>query len=224
MLFVLVLATLVVVGASMWAPGAGQQAAAEVDVYTTPGTHYVNGRDWRTTCEPYSQTQRCRTEIRATQVTQVGQKFVSKTDWYFNNLTYLASPRSLWAGNPLGNSGAWTAPDGREWRTDCDVPTTGRNGCRTYIKADVIEGDRSTGTWRYGWVNKWVFNNMVRFSGGDVTPPTPTVTVTVTADPTSTPTAIVTADPTSTPTVTATTTTTATATVTVTVTPGIVDP
>ncbi len=120
----LVLAVLVVV-ASTWSPGVTQQAAAEVDVYTTPGTHYVNGRDWRTTCEPYSQTQRCRTEIKATQVTQVGGVFTPRTDWYFNNLTYVASPRSLWEGNPLGNPGVWTAADGREWRTDCDIPSTG---------------------------------------------------------------------------------------------------
>jgi len=55
--------------------------AQAVDVYTTPGTHSVNGREWRTTCEPYSQTRRCRTEIKATQVSEISGRFVSKTDW-----------------------------------------------------------------------------------------------------------------------------------------------
>ena len=82
-----------------------QQAAADVDVYTTPGTHVVNGREWRTTCEPYSQTQRCRTEIKATVVPYSGGKFVQTTGWAFNNLTYAASPRMLWEGNPLGGNG-----------------------------------------------------------------------------------------------------------------------
>ena len=84
------------------------QPAAALDVYTTPGTHHLNGRDWRTTCEPYSATTRCRTEIYATTVTQVGGRFVPRNGWYFNNLTYVASPRALWAGNPLGHTGAWT--------------------------------------------------------------------------------------------------------------------
>ncbi len=38
-------------------------AAAEVDVYTTPGEHLVNGRRWKTECQQYSTTvERCRTE------------------------------------------------------------------------------------------------------------------------------------------------------------------
>lgn len=145
-------------------------ARAEVDVYSTPGTHHLNGRDWRTTCEPYSQTHRCRTEIRATQVTQVNGKFVAKTGWYFNNLTYLSSPRSLWTTNPLGGYGTyggsatWTAPDGRHWRTVCDTAATGRNGCRSYATAHVIETYvTSGGTTAHRWVTKEVFNNIVRF-------------------------------------------------------------
>lgn len=199
LLSVLILATLVV-ATSTFLPGSTQEAAAEVDVYTTPGTHHVNGREWRTTCESYSQTQRCRTEIHATQVTQVRGVFKARTGWFFNNLTYVASPRSLWADNPLGNAGAWTATDGRHWRTDCDVPSTGSNGCRSYIKADVIEGYLHSGTWHYRRANNWVFNNMVRFSSDGAMPPSPqpTATVTTTSAPTPTPTVTVTV--TSTPT------------------------
>ena len=32
------------------------RALADIDVYTTPGEHTVNGRQWRTRCEPYSST------------------------------------------------------------------------------------------------------------------------------------------------------------------------
>ena len=41
------------------------------DVYDTPGFHRVGGRTWQTTCEPYSQTLRCRTDIWATTVEAV---------------------------------------------------------------------------------------------------------------------------------------------------------
>ena len=145
-------------------------ARAEIDVYSAPGQYHVNGRDWRTTCEPYSQTQRCRTEIWATQVTQVGGRFVARNGWYFNNLSYLSSPRSLWTHNPLGSYGRyggttmWTATDGRHWRTECDSAVTGRNGCRSYVSARVIEAYRTSGgTTAYRWVTKEVFNNIVRF-------------------------------------------------------------
>ena len=89
----------------------------------------------------------------------------------FNNLTYVASPRSQWTKNPLGAYGqvggkaSWTAEDGRKWRTECDSEITGRNGCRSYVVARVIEayylpsGDRA-----FRWVTKEVFNNMVLFS------------------------------------------------------------
>ncbi|WP_370586006.1 fibronectin type III domain-containing protein [Tessaracoccus sp. MC1756] len=141
------------------------------DVYTTPGTHHINGRDWRTTCQRYSSTvTRCTTEIWATQVNQDNGRFVPVNGWVFNNLTYAASPRSQWATNPLAANGvpggevSWTATDGRKWRTECDTATTGRNGCRSYVEASVIEsyvaasGDRG-----FRWVKKEIFNNMVRF-------------------------------------------------------------
>lgn len=102
-------------------------ASAEVDPYVPEATHRVNGRDWRTTCEPSSQTTRCRTEIKATTVTQVKGRFVQKTGWYFNNLTHLPSARSLWKNNPLSYTNKFIAADGRKWRTECDTPATGRN-------------------------------------------------------------------------------------------------
>ena len=145
-------------------------AQAEIDVYSAPGDYRVNGREWRTTCEPYSQTQRCRTEIWSTQVTQVNGRFVAKQGWYFNNLSYLSSPRNLWTKNPLGaygvvgGSAKWTATDGRKWNTVCDTAVTGRGGCRSYVTARVIEAYRtSKGTTAYHWVTRQVFNNIVRF-------------------------------------------------------------
>ncbi|GAB3815735.1 hypothetical protein GCM10028820_13810 [Tessaracoccus terricola] len=146
------------------------QAAAD-DVYTTEGTHVVNGREWRTACEPYSQTRRCRTDIKATVVTYQSGRFVSTYDWTFNSLTYAPSPRSLWQTNPLGGYGkvggtaAWTGTDGRAWTTECDTATTGRGGCRSYTAADVIEADKTpSGATAYRTVTKNVFNGIVRFS------------------------------------------------------------
>jgi len=147
-------------GGAPTAPPKSQQ----VDVYSTPGHHTINGRRWRTTCEPYSMTWRCRTEIVATQVKQVDGRFVTGTAWAFNNLTYLPSPRSAWTRNPLGFTNAWTASDGRKWRTECDTPATGRNGCRSYTQARVIVSTPKVGGgYTYRWQTRWLFNNMVRF-------------------------------------------------------------
>ncbi len=133
------------------------------DVYTTPGTHNYNGRVWNTTCEKYSQTTRCRTDIDATQVKVVGGKYVHVKGRAFNNLTYLPSPRSLWKDNPLGRKGAFTK-DGRKWKTDCDTAQTGRNGCRSYILASVIRATpKGGGKYTYIVNNEWVFNNIVKF-------------------------------------------------------------
>ncbi|GAB3816781.1 hypothetical protein GCM10028820_16620 [Tessaracoccus terricola] len=113
-----------------------QPANAAVDVYTTPGEHTVNGREWRTWCENYSSTiDRCFTEI------------ISGGKWVHNNITYLPVPRSWWGDNPLANNTRWTDDAGRKWRTECDTAVTGRNGCRSYTMQS----------------GKWVFNNMVRF-------------------------------------------------------------
>ncbi|WP_052459997.1 leucine-rich repeat domain-containing protein [Tessaracoccus massiliensis] len=165
--------------------------AQAVDVYITEGTHHVNGRVWRTVCEPYSQTERCRTEIQATVVKFEDGRFVQVNGWAFNNLTYKASPRSLWKGNPLAADGVqrgtsqWTALDGRQWRTECDTDATGFNGCRSYIQADVIAATPAG----YQWQRQWVFNNMVRFSPvpGQPTPTAAPTTPALTPEPTATP-------------------------------------
>ncbi len=140
--------------------------APDVDVYSTPGYHRVNGRIWYTMCEPYSQTTRCRTDIWSTQVKYLGAgKFSSQTGWFFNNLTYLPEmTRTQWGSNPLANGGEFVSA-GRKWRTECDTATTGRNGCRSHIWATGAVEARKTagGGYRYVLVNKWVFNNIVRF-------------------------------------------------------------
>ncbi|MDO5736407.1 MAG: cadherin-like beta sandwich domain-containing protein [Propionibacteriaceae bacterium] len=136
-----------------------------MDLYSTPGFHDVNGRRWYTSCEPYSQTVRCRTEIWSTQVEYTAGKFVSTTGWHFNNLTYLPQmTRGAWGDNPLANPGTFTSGN-RQWRTECDTPETGGNGCRSFIwTPGAIEAQKSsTGDTHYVRVDKWVFNNIVRF-------------------------------------------------------------
>ncbi|MDO5736698.1 MAG: S8 family serine peptidase [Propionibacteriaceae bacterium] len=135
------------------------------DVYNTPGLHEINGRKWFTSCEPYSQTVRCRTMIWATQVTQVNGAFQQHNGWVFNNLTYLPHmKRAEWGANPLAVTGSWTSGEGRKWRTECDTALTGGGGCRSFITSSVIEAKpRAGGGYSYRWVTKEVFNNMVRF-------------------------------------------------------------
>ncbi len=145
-------------------PGTPPFPTLPFSVYNTPGEHTVNDRRWRTSCEPYSQTWRCRTEIRANTVAQENGRFVVRDEWAFNNLTYLPSPHSLWKGNPLGAKGTWTAADGRKWRTDCDSPATGRNGCRSYALTRIIVNTAAQGApARYAWKSVQIFNNMVQF-------------------------------------------------------------
>lgn len=126
----ILLAGLLAVTGAVLAP----QANAQADVYTTPGEHVSGGREWRTWCEPYSQTARCTTQLKVAGI------------WTFNNLTYLPSPRSLWGKNPLATPGDHRV-QGRTWRTECDTARTGRNGCRSYL----WDG------------HKFVFNNLVQF-------------------------------------------------------------
>lgn len=148
-------------------PGMPWKPGQEADVYTTPGTHNVGGRQWRTECEPYSQTTRCRTEIMATVVSYANGTYTSKTDWAFNNLTYLPMmTRAEWKSNPLGFNGSWTATDGRQWRTECDTAATGRGGCRSFalVKGVVHSTAKSGGGYTYHREDTWLFNNMVRFS------------------------------------------------------------
>lgn len=135
-------------------------ASAATDVYTTPGYHTVNGRDWHTTCERYSSTvERCRAEIWATVITRTGNTYQQSNGWAFNNLTYLAAPRADWVGNPLTRAGL-NSLDGREWRVECDTPNTGRNGCRAYIWSTMYTRTGNT----YQTINGWQFNNVVLFS------------------------------------------------------------
>ena len=133
--------------------------------YTMPGFHEVNGRLWMTTCQPYSQTERCRTEIWATVVKIENGKYVRKTDWAFNNLTYLPfMTRAQWANNPLGYTGEWNASDGSQWRTECDTALTGSNACRSFRMTTVyFATPNPRGGYTFGQENKWVFNNMVMF-------------------------------------------------------------
>lgn len=141
-------------------PSASTSTPAEGDLYETPGFHNSGGRRWMTVCEPYSLTIRCWTYIWGTTVHEASGVFVPVNGWQFNNLTYVASPRSAWEGNPLAHTGRWTADDGRQWRSECDTDATGRNGCRSYVTARVLQ--KSGDTYRYETVE--VFNNMVRFS------------------------------------------------------------
>lgn len=148
-------------------------AAAEFDVYSTPGYHTINGREWHTWCEPYSQTERCHTDILATQVRYENGAYVQSEGWVFNNLTYLAGlTRAEWVGNPLGANGTWTAADGRQWYTECDTAATGRGGCRSYIFGSAI-GVVSQDPTTYGWINDWIFNSMVRFKPAPAPTPPP---------------------------------------------------
>ncbi|RMB58176.1 hypothetical protein EAX62_13245 [Tessaracoccus antarcticus] len=125
--------------------GSGALVPAQADVvttaqqiYSTPGVHLVNGRYWRTTCAVYSSTVvRCTTDIYATKVFLDRGRWYTNNDWVFNNLSYLPSPRANWATNNLGNPGSWAGADGRQWRSECETPKTGRGACRNYAFATV---------------------------------------------------------------------------------------
>lgn len=137
----------------------------KVDVYTTAGAHTVNGRRWRTECEPYSSSiDRCEAQIWSTQVTKVNGRFVPSNAWHFNNLTYLPSARAEWVGNPLATTGEFTSKN-RKWKTSCGDAWTGPDACRSFIRSNEIESylDRA-GNRQYREVEKWVFNNIVKFS------------------------------------------------------------
>ncbi len=142
------------------------QADSTPSVYTTPGGQISQGRLWNTTCEMYSSSVvRCRAEIWATTVQYVKGRYVQKTGWVFNNLSYLSSPRASWATNNLGkNNPGWTSA-GRQWRTECDTPATGRGGCRSYMLVNVVKPGKSGG---YTNTQQWVFNNLVLFSSSTI--------------------------------------------------------
>ena len=131
-----------------------------------PGLQQVNGRWWYTKCSPYSQTLRCRTDIWSTAVVYRDGRFVAKTDWHFNNLTYLPfMKREAWAGNPLAHPGEFTSA-GRRWKTECDTAATGRNACRSYVWVTNLPAasKAAEGSTVYRLTDAWVFNNIVRFA------------------------------------------------------------
>ena len=139
--------------------------------YTLAGEHVVNGRQWRTTCEPYSQTERCRAEIWASVVKRTGNVYTIERGWAFNNLTYLPfMEREQWKTNPLGGYGQYgydrpfTGTDGQQWRVECDSAASGHNGCRAYRMTTVYVADaRPGGGYDFGQRNEWVFNNIMLF-------------------------------------------------------------
>ncbi|QTO37122.1 L,D-transpeptidase [Tessaracoccus sp. MC1865] len=141
-------------------PAVQPKLTPEQAVYVTPGYHLVAGRYWYTSCEMYSSTTvRCRTSIYASTVFQKDGQWFTQNAWVFNNLTYLPSPRSVWANNPLGSTGEWTATDGRKWRSECDTAATGRGACRSYAVATTA----SVATGQVTQKTDWVFNGIVKF-------------------------------------------------------------
>ncbi len=138
-------------------------------IYTTPGGHIANGRQWNTTCEKYSSNVvRCSTNIWATTVTYANGRYVPRTGWTFNNLSYLPSPRASWATNNLGRTNpAWTSA-GRQWRTECDTAATGRGGCRSYMLVKTVAAVNTRSGTTYVNKDAWVFNNLVLFSSSSV--------------------------------------------------------
>ena len=147
-------------------PSAPSKKYERTAPYTLAGNHVVNGRQWRTSCEPYSRTERCRSEIWATVVVKEGNSFVRKDGWAFNNLTYLPyMTEADWQGNPLGmhNMGGFES-GGRMWRTECHTPQTGRGACRSYTMTTVYAATpRAGGGYVFSQSNDWVFNNLVLF-------------------------------------------------------------
>ncbi len=138
-------------------------------VYDTPGGHESAGRLWDTTCEKYSSNVvRCRTDIWATQVFLQGGRYVKKTGWTFNNLSYLPSPRASWTGNNLGQSNNRWMSGGKTWKTECDTAVTGKGGCRSYVWTKQVQAKKTGSTWSYSNVEGWVFNNLVLFSSSKV--------------------------------------------------------
>ncbi len=154
-----------VMAVTLGAAYAGDAKADDNRVYTQPGHHLINGRYWQTSCEMYSTTVvRCQTDIWADTVVQHNGRWVNHEGWVFNTLTYLPSDRAAWGNNPLAHTGEWIAEDGRQWRTECDTPNTGRGACRSYAVTTTIE----TSTGRFKSSQEWVINNIVQFSTSTV--------------------------------------------------------
>lgn len=113
-------------------------------VYTTAGKHTVEGRTWRTTCKAGSPSQRCRTEVWGSGNAMPSARLTSKESWVFHTETYLPADRAAWKDNPLGGNGE--TGYSKEWKkgkqqfkTECDTATSGKNACRTYVKANPLK-------------------------------------------------------------------------------------
>jgi hypothetical protein len=130
-------------------------------LYVTPGYHNVNGRWWKTRCEMYSSSiVRCFTDIYATVIVRINNQWYKQNTWTFNNLTYLPSPESMWAGNRLASTGSWYAEDGRRWKSECNTAATGTGACRSYIWGalpTLVNGQVQQ-------VYDWRFNGFVNFA------------------------------------------------------------
>lgn len=161
------------------APILGAPAQADPNqpyIYNTPGQHHFNGRDWFTSCEMYSSdVVRCRTDIWGDYTEYVDGAHQSKKGWNFNNLTYLPSAKSRWAGNNLARTTVEWTSGGRKWRTECDTAETGRGGCRSYVwtkqaGATVEYYANGDGVSGHGFTSSegWVINNIVMFSSNAV--------------------------------------------------------
>ncbi|MDO4784795.1 MAG: hypothetical protein Q3997_06905 [Propionibacteriaceae bacterium] len=113
-------------------------------VYTTAGKHTVDGRTWRTTCKKDSPAQRCRTEVWGNSASASPQRLTSKQRWIFHTETYLPADRSAWKDNPLGGNGEtgyskqWKKGK-RQFKTECDTATSGKNACRTYVQINPLK-------------------------------------------------------------------------------------
>ncbi|MCC2594341.1 L,D-transpeptidase [Tessaracoccus sp. OS52] len=160
----------VVVGAVLGIAPTQTAKAVEPTLYNQPGVHYVNGRYWKTECVMYStNVVRCSTSIWGNKIIENDGQYYDREGWVFNNMTYLPSPESSWAGNNLAiHNARWTDDGGRQWRTECKTPTTGPDACRNYVVASILikEGGQ------YKRVQQEVLNSIVQFSTSSVPPQT----------------------------------------------------
>lgn len=149
-------------------PGAGSTSPTGPvpplnSVYTTQSTaHTVNGRLWRTRCEPYggAGATRCWTDIVATTTTKKAtQGFTTTKGWTFNNLTYRDWDRPSWATNVLSTNGEHLSA-GRRWKTTCSTATAGWRSCSSSIWATVVSRQSTSKGYVYRQYLTWKFNNM----------------------------------------------------------------
>lgn len=93
-----------------------------------------------------------------------GGKFVETTDFVFNNLTYKPSPRSSWKNTqPLGETGTWTAADGRQWHTECGRRRPAATAAPQLHADHRLRHRQDDDPSHYEQKNQWIFNNIVQF-------------------------------------------------------------